>query len=354
VNLLFSPSLWRQAVRDLPPGEKDLTASNDLTDGFRPAPWLPGRHLQTILPTLLPGPSVGAEPEARLVEVVPGSRIQILVSSPSGAPRGTLVLIHGLGGCADSGYLRRTARMALQRGWYAVRVNLRNCGGTEALAQTLYNAGQSEDAGRVLEEIEAAGLPRPFGVVGFSLGGNLALRYAGLAGAACRADALVGINPPVDLEACVRCLEEPRNTVYQAYFTWKLCRLLRRIRRTRSVPGPFPKARAIRSVRRFDTLYTAPDGGYSSAEEYYRHASAAPHLRSLGVPALIVSSRNDPLVPVEMFGEKTCGKSGKLRLLLPARGGHVGYWQSGTPRFWAGKAALDFLEQVTRSPGHSS
>ncbi|MCI0659003.1 MAG: alpha/beta hydrolase, partial [Acidobacteria bacterium] len=71
------------------------------------------------------------------MEVVPGSRIRILISRPPGRVRGTAVLIHGLGGSAESGYLRRTAGMALQRGWAAVRVNLRNCGGTETLAQTL-------------------------------------------------------------------------------------------------------------------------------------------------------------------------------------------------------------------------
>lgn len=287
------------------------------------------------------------------MEVEPGSRIRILVSRPPGRGRGTIVLIHGLGGSANSGYLRRSARMALQRGWAAVRVNLRNCGGTEALSKTLYNAGQSEDVGRVLGELETAGLPRPFGLVGFSLGGNLALRYAGLAAADCRADAVVGVSPPVDLEACVRCLEEPRNAIYQAYFTWKLCRLLRRIRSSRPVPGPDPKARVIRSVRRFDTLYTAPDGGYPSAEAYYREASAGPHLKSLRAPALILSSLNDPLVPVEMFGSSSRNVPGGLRLLLPARGGHVGYWQSGAPRFWAAKAALDFLEEVTPSRGRS-
>jgi uncharacterized protein len=244
--------------------------------------------------------------------------------------------------------------MALQRGWVVVRVNLRNCGGTEALARTLYNAGQSEDAGRVLEVLDSAAFPRPFGVVGFSLGGNLALRYAGLTGSDCRADAVVGVSPPVDLEACVQCLEESRNAIYQAYFTWKLCRLLRRIRRTRPVGGP-PDAssRAIRSVRRFDTLYTAPDGGFSSAEEYYRKASAGPHLNSLRVPTLILSSLNDPLVPAQIFGTNGQDGARKLRLLLPASGGHVGYWQSESPRFWAAKVALDFLEEVTPAPGPS-
>ena len=322
-------------------------------NGFRPAFWLPGAHLQTIVPTLLPGPSLTPAAEARLVEVDPGSQIQVLISRPTRAPRGTLILVHGLGGNAESGYMRRTASMALQKGWITLRVNLRNCGGTEALARTLYNAGQSGDAGRVLEAIDAWGLPRPYALVGFSLGGNLALRYAGLAGDGCRADEIIGVNPPVDLEACVRCLEESRNAFYHHFFTWKLLRMLRRIRRHRATIGPPPRLGAIRTLRRFDTLYTAPDGGFSSAEDYYLRASAGPHLGKITVPALILSSLNDPLIPPRMFSVH--GRGGAmLRFMHPPKGGHVGYWQSGSPRFWAGEAILDYLERPAgvRLAGH--
>ena len=313
-------------------------------DGFRPAPWLRGAHLQTIVPTLLPAPAMGTPDEEMLVEVAAGNRLRILIARPQSRPRGTLVLVHGLGGSAASGYMIRTARMALEAGWVAVRVNLRNCGGTERLATTLYNAGQSEDVGRVLEELKAARLPGPLALVGFSLGGNLVLRYAGLAGATCLAEAMVAVNPPVDLEACVRCLEEPRNSLYQAYFTWRLCRLLKRIRRVRKVPGPAPLPWRVGTVRRFDACYTAPDGGYSSAEEYYGKASAGPHLASLQVPTLLLSALDDPFVSREVFAPHQGTAGGRLHLVQPPFGGHVGYWQAGRPRFWAGRMALNWVE----------
>jgi predicted alpha/beta-fold hydrolase len=313
--------------------------------GFRPAPWLRGRHLQTIVPALLPARSFAPHSDSILVDVGSGCRLKILASHPPGGSRGTLVLIHGLGGSADSVYLLRTGRMALERGWTVVRVNLRNCGGTEALATTLYNAGQSEDAGRILEELSRREFPRPFALLGFSLGGNLALRYAGMAGSACRADAVVGINPPVNLQASVDCLEEPRNALYQGYFIWRLSRLIRLIRKVRPVPGPPLRGAILRSLRRFDTAFTAPDGGFASAEEYYRVASAAPHLDSLQVPSLILSSQDDPFVPARTFKGIGSPPGTRLRFLLSDQGGHVGYWQSGRPRFWAGAAALDFLGQ---------
>ncbi len=319
-------------------------------DGFRPAPYLPGRHLQTIVPAFFPPSWPPKESETLQVEAAPGNRLLLRVDRPAAPPRGTLVLVHGLGGSADSGYMRRTASLALSRGWVTVRVNLRNCGGTEALARTLYNAGQSDDAGSVLESLARAGFPRPFALVGFSLGGNLVLRYAGMAGDRCHAAAIAAVNPPVDLEASVRSLERWDNAVYHGYFTWRLCSLLRRIRRLRPVPGPAADPLRIRSVRRFDEQFTAPDAGYASAEDYYRHASAAPVLGAIAVPTLILSSQDDPFVPAGIFGSVREAPPHCLTLVQPAGGGHVGYWQARPPRFWAGWALLEFLEESLGPP----
>lgn len=327
--------------------------SADELDRFKPAPYLPGRHLQTIVPTLLPVSRPGIGGETFQVEVETGTSLRLLVDRPLGPARGTLVLVHGLGGSADSAYLHRTARSALERGWVAVRVNLRNCGGTEALAKTLYNAGQSDDAAKTLQALAGSGFPRPFALVGFSLGGNLVLRYAGRSGGGCLAGAVAAVNPPVDLESCVRSLERWSNAVYHGYFTWRLCRILQRIRRHREVPGPVANPLGIRSVRRFDELFTAPDAGYGSAEEYYRHASAAPSLAGIQAPTLILSSRDDPFVPPEVFQPLRESCPGCLTLAQPARGGHVGYWQTGIPRFWAGWAVLEYLERVVPQGGRA-
>jgi predicted alpha/beta-fold hydrolase len=123
---------------------------------FTPARWARGPHLQTIVPTFYP--IFGALPSEVLdVPVAPGTSVRTLVTA--GGTRGTIVLVHGLGGSASGVYMIRTARAALARGWSVVRMNLRNCGGTERLSKTLYNAGQSDDLARVLEAAGAAGLP---------------------------------------------------------------------------------------------------------------------------------------------------------------------------------------------------
>ncbi len=311
---------------------------------FRPATWLRGPHAQTIGPALFPAWAVRGPLESIDVSVAPGTRVRIAVTLPPAAPRGTLLLIHGLGGSAESGYMRRTAVQALARGWAVARLNLRNCGGTEALAATLYNAGQSDDADAALRALEARGLTRPYGLLGFSLGGNIAMRYAGLSGSACRADAVVGVNPPVDLPLAVDAIERAGNALYNVYFTRGLCAQLRRIRRLREVPGPKASPRSIGGIRAFDELFTAPDAGYRSAADYYRGASAGPALSGVRRPALILSAQDDPFVPVSMFDAHRAASS-SLRFAHPEAGGHCGYWGRRWPRFWAAEAALRFFEE---------
>ncbi len=316
--------------------------NNDL---FRPPWWLPGAILQTVVPTLWPPRDFSDEDESLLVQVAPGNRVRLEIDRPDTAPRGTLLLVHGMGGSARARYMLRTAHRAVGRGWIAVRMNLRNCGGTEHYASTLYNAGQSGDAEQVLAELERSGFPRPFALVGFSLGGNLALRYAGATGGSCLADSVIGVNPPVDLERCLRELERPRNWLYHLYYTLKLCRALSQIRRTRTVQGPPARLRFVRGMRRFDGLFTAPDAGHPTAEAYYAEASAAKYLAQIARPALVLSAANDPFVPVEIF--EPCGRLRHVRCLHPREGGHCGYWQSRKPRFWAAEAILEFAENTS-------
>jgi predicted alpha/beta-fold hydrolase len=314
---------------------------------FTPARWVRGPHLQTIVPTFFPAGELDAE--TLDVTVAPGNQVRVLVTRPAASRRGTIVLVHGLGGSARGVYMVRTAREALARGWAVARMNLRNCGGTERLSRTLYNAGQSEDLDRVLEAIDAGGLPRPHAVIGFSLGGNLTLRYAGLAGEASRADAFVGVNPPVDLTCCIECLERPANRAYHAYFRAKLISQVRAIRKVRDLAGPPAGWGTIRSVRGFDEAFTAPDAGYPSAAEYYRRASSGPVLDRIRRPTLILSAADDPFVPVGMFPAWN-GASPHLRFVHPSSGGHCGYWGSGTPRFWAAGVALGFLDSPGAGP----
>jgi predicted alpha/beta-fold hydrolase len=248
-----------------------------------------------------------------------------------------------MSGCADSRYMLYTAREAVERGWVVARMNLRTCGGTEALSRTLYNAGQSDDVGEVLDAFAGAGesFPRPWFVAGFSLGANVVLRYAGRAGAAAPVAGFVAVNPPVDLADCLRDLELPRNRVYQGHYVRKLCEHLRRVRRVRGWPDHDPRPREIRTVRRFDDRYTALDAGFPSSAEYYAWASSGPYLAAVRRPTLVLSAANDPFVPLRLFEPHRGLRA--IRFVHPEAGGHCGYWQRGRPRNWAARAVVTFL-----------
>ncbi len=303
----------------------------------RPGPLLPGGDLQTVVPAFWPRPAFRHAFEIRDVPVAPGNAVRVLVSRPAGPPRGSLLILHGLGGSAESGYVVHTAHAALDRGLVVARMNMRNCGGTEALSTTLYNAGQSGDVDRVLAALDDE-LPRPVAAAGFSLGGNVVLRYAGLSGDACRADRAIGVNPPVDLDRCLREMERPRNRLYDLYYVRKLCAQIRAVRAVRPLDGPDPDPRRIGGTRRFDGLFTAPDAGFATAEEYYAASSAGPTLGGARRPVRILSARNDPFVPAEIFAPLA---GGAVELDLPDHGGHCGYWGRGRPRFWAAAAIVE-------------
>ena len=318
---------------------------------FRAARWLPGGHLQTVVPALIPAPP---EPPSRraVVEVEPpsdlrgASSVELLVSeTPVHPARGTVLVVHGLGGSARSADALRTTEQALARSWHVARLNLRNCGGTEALASTLYNAGQSDDIGHVLAALEAAQLPRPFCVISFSLGANQVLLHAAEAGADCAADAIVAVNPPIDLGAANRAIDRLENTHYHLKYTYSLCRLLTRVRANRPVPGPPARWWQLRSVRRFDELFTVADAGHPDVDSYYEAASSGPRLGAVTVPSLMLSAADDPIVRVDSFEAYRTPSRHPVRFEHPPSGGHCGYWQRGRPRAWAPSRALDFLEE---------
>jgi len=315
-------------------------------DDFRPAPWLRNRHLQTVAPLVWPTGRDEAGSEERVVPVTGSSAVAVRVEAPPQKARGTLLLVHGIGGSSQSGYMLRTARLARERGWATVRMSCRNAGGTEHLSRTLFNAGQSDDLGGVLAACEGWGLPRPYGAVGFSLGGNMVLRYAGVAGPESLADAVAAVNPPIDLEVCSRALLEPRNRPYGLFFTYELCAQLQRIRHHRPVPGPAAAWWRIRTVWNFDEVFIAPDAGHPSAVAYYESASAGRCLEGVRVPAFVLSAADDPFVPARIFRTVPGFRAGRIALAQPSRGGHLGYWQRGRPRFWAAPAVLDFLDSA--------
>ncbi len=318
-----------------------------------PVPWwLRGGHLETILPSFLGTAHAAFSSERRLVEVAPGSSVETWLSRPSTvghAGRGSVLVVHGLGGSAERPHVRALAAASLEDGWHTVRVNLRNHGGTAALSTTLYNAAQSDDIGAVLAAMEDWGLPRPYAVLGISLGASMVLRYAAMAGEACRADAVATLNPALDFFRIEREISRRSNTAYRYNFVHALCRILGEVRAHREVPGPPASPWKIRTVRRFDALYTAPAAGYASVDEYYADAGAGTYLERLQRPALLLTAANDPFVPVDIIAPHHGAAGGRVQVRVADRGGHVGYrvrGEDGRAAFWAAQPLLEWTRDA--------
>ena len=317
---------------------------------FEPHPLLRHPHCMTVFPRFWPRRGVldGVPTTARLFSVAPQSQLLGHCHwQPHAHGHPTLILIHGLEGCSDSHYMRGIARKAWQAGLNVIRLNQRNCGGTEHLTPTLYHSGLSGDIGAVVVELSARdGLDRVW-VAGYSMGGNLALKMAGEARSALPAlRGVVAVGPNIHPGECVTALERPTNWMYHGYF---LKRLKARLRRKASLfPGEFELSRlsGIRTLREFDEVYTAPDGGYQNADDYYGRAGARHVLAGIEVPTLIITAQDDPFIPYSMFNTQAIMSNSWIRLWTPDHGGHCGFIQRprvGEDVYWAENRLVEFI-----------
>ena len=330
---------------------------------FVPHPLLRNPHAQTIAASKQPGRlrsfrEEGALYESRLFEVEEGTRVLLRCrwqAERRKAP--TLLLLHGLEGSTESLYMLGTAQKAFRQGFNVVGMNMRNCGGTEHLASTLYHSGLTRDFARVLEE-ELAGRERLTGifVAGFSMSGNMVLRLAGEYGSGAP-PALAGVaavSPSIDLHSCADALESRANTLYRLSFVRNLRGRVRRKSRLR--PGLYDTRalRRVRTIRQFDEFITAPHGGYGGASDYYDRTSSRAVIPDIRVPALIIHALDDPLIPAEPFKDPGIAANPDVLLVLTGRGGHVGFISApvrGEDRHWAENRVVEFCRLLLRGRG---
>jgi predicted alpha/beta-fold hydrolase len=334
---------------------------------FEPSVYLPrftGGHKQTLYawarPRQFPRLPVPVE---RFFDVAPDARVLAHCHfrdekggrgerGGTGAP--TLILLHGLEGSSMAHYMRGIADKAWGAGWDVVRLNQRNCGGTERLSRGLYHSGLTHDATHVMHELlEHDGVPA-VAVAGYSLGGNLALKLAGeLADAA--PPGLVGVcavSPAMDLAICTEALERRSNYPYQWNFVRNLKARMRR--KSAAFPGEFSlePLRRIWTVRQFDDAYTAPHHGFRDAADYYYRASALRVADRIRVPTLIITAEDDPFVPTSTFRDQAVTSNPNIAVVMTPHGGHCAYVERGDgdyDGYWAEREIVRFINyQVTR------
>jgi predicted alpha/beta-fold hydrolase len=314
-------------------------------------------HLQTLYAWAKPRrfPALPA-PVARYFDVAPDARVLAHCHWHDEAPaHPTLILLHGLEGSSQAHYMAGISDKAWAAGWNVVRLNQRNCGNTEHLSRGLYHSGLTHDPLFVMRElIERDGI-RAIAVAGYSLGGNLTLKLAGELGDAAPPElkAVCAVSPTIDLAVCVDALERRSNLAYEFNFVRNLKARMRR--KAAAFPDAFdlePLAR-VWTVRGFDETYTAPHHGFRDAADYYHRASALRVIDRIRVPALVLTSEDDPFVPSSPFRDPAVGGNAHVRLVITPHGGHCAFLEhagDGYDGYWAEREIVRFVTAHQGTP----
>jgi predicted alpha/beta-fold hydrolase len=352
---------------------------------FLPRRFLRNSHLQTLVGNFLPRRYVLPEPEAHIIEVDAGDgnpahgdsgasdsravnrlgQAQIDARSrgashvlchchwqANAGQRPTVLLVHGLEGSTRSQYMLGNAARAWAAGCNVIRMNMRNCGGTEDLSPTLYHSGLSGDVATVMRTLSAEKGLRAFALIGYSMGGNLVLKLAGELGADAPGylKAVVGVSPVMDLAVSADALHNHSNRIYE----WKfLVGLRRRFRRKAELfPAIYSTegVERIGSLRQFDDQITARYSGFRGADDYYDRASSSRWVSQIAVPALILHALDDPFIRMLPTTRAALLDNPRVRLMETAHGGHCAFLAPavGYDGYWAEKILLDFLLSVTK------
>jgi predicted alpha/beta-fold hydrolase len=322
---------------------------------FEPHAYLKNPHAMTLAGQYWPRSLQNlGEATERYFDVEPGTKILAHChwqAEPRRHP--TLVIVHGLEGSSSSRYVLGTAERAWVAGFNVLRMNQRNCGGTDGLTPTLYNSGRSGDFRFVMRELAELDAQPEIFLAGFSMGGNLLLKAAGELGDATfglSIDAFRGVTvvcPALDLAACADAIHARQNVIYEWNFVHNL-----KIRYRQKV-ALFPEIYSVNgldrvhSVRDFDEVVTAPHCGYGNAVNYYDRASAMHVVGKIKVPALVITAQDDTMVPYESVRKPALLGNPNVTFVAPEHGGHCAFISrhGGDERFWAEKRIVEFCAE---------
>jgi predicted alpha/beta-fold hydrolase len=319
-----------------------------LTDPFSPC-WLwRSRHIQTIGPLLSPAHIAHGQWRQAVHKVKTGDATLVVyshVQESRTAERDDVLLVHGMEGSSDSGYIVRLANAGLRHGFHVHRMNLRGCGESLRLNRLPYHAGLWRDILAVARQVKVG---RRLFVAGFSLGGNMVLKMAGDLGEQMRQDvaAIATISAALDMARTDLWLR--RNRLYEQYLLWHLVHSYRR--RLRFYPHVYRGllSRLPRHIGDFDDAVTGPLHGFASGSDYYERSSSATGLAKISVPTLLIHAEDDPLVPLSPYAEQQqlFSRSSLLHLLLVKHGGHVGFMGDSKSWWWADARVIAFFKTV--------
>jgi uncharacterized protein len=315
---------------------------------YHPPWWFRGRHLQTLWgPLLRRGPKPPLRRER--VETPDGDFLDLdwLVGGDRDVP--LVVILHGLEGSSRSHYVSGLLRELKQVGWRGVVVNFRSCSGEVNRSRRMYHSGDTEDLEFVLGRLTAGEPTLRVGLVGVSLGANVALKWLAERGAEApgQVAGAVAISTPFNLAACAAALDRGLNrALYTTNFLSTLKIKLDKKAQLYEGVINLQAARKAKTFAQYDRLVTAPLGGFADEHDYWARSSSGPLLPQIRRPALLINALNDPFIPVSALPRDLIARSPWLEAAFVPEGGHVGFLQGPSgARSWAEARAIEFLRR---------
>ena len=315
-------------------------------------PWfLANGHLQTLLPTMIRRVRGVAYQRERIT--MPDNDFLDLDWARAGS-RKLAVLAHGLEGDSKGHYILGMVKALVKRGWDAVAWNARGCSGEPNRVLRFTHSGATEDLQTVVTHVSSTGNYSEIAFFGFSLGGNLTLKYVGERGRELdrRIKAAVAFSVPCDLQSALLKLAQPANRIYMNRFLVTLRTKVRAMMRI--APGKIDDRgyEQMRTFKDFDDRYTAPIHGFVDAEDYWRKCSCKPYLKNVQIPTLLVNARNDPFLADACYPIEEAEANPNLHLEVPASGGHVGFMSFDRDgEYWSETRAVSFLDSTSHELG---
>lgn len=312
-----------------------------LESSYRPAFWFRNGHWATMYASKLRRLNSPYTSRERL-ELPDGDFLDLDLIQQANSSKYCL-LLHGLEGDANRVYMKGAANTLGSAGWNVVAVNYRGCSGSANRKYYTYNAGKTDDLEFIIDHLISSKKPERIAMVGFSLGGNLLLKYLSTQRPGWdRIEKAVAISAPLDLKETLLSLNRRENWVYRTYFLLSLKAKLKE--KLKMFPDKLdPKViREVGSLLDFDNIYTAPAHGFKDAFEYYAHSSCGQYLPKLKVPTLLLNAYNDSFLTPESYPVDLAKGAEFLYLETPEHGGHVGFVTSGGV-YYSEQKMLEFL-----------
>lgn len=313
-------------------------AKKRMQDYPRPLP-LFNRHIETIFPALFRKiPAI--EPTQERISTPDNDFLDLDWYKPGG--RDLVIISHGLEGNTKRGYIKGMAEAFIKSGFDALAWNYRGCSGEMNLTERFYHSGATYDLDTVIDHAAKKGHYKKIHLIGFSLGGNITLKYLGenhpSSGMVSKA---VAISVPLDLESSCHSLSSRENWLYERRFLKSLKKKVKEKSFKMKLPN-IDRLDSIHKIREFDDYITGPLHGFKDASDYYSKCSSLNFLGSIKTPTLIINALNDPFLSQACFPEKV--SNNQIKLSFPKHGGHVGFTLfNGKNLYWSEIQALEFV-----------